>query len=150
MDVWRYSDWYGSGANEVRNSQRHIWQWRDWIIESLNQDKGYDRMILEMLAGDEIAPTDPATLRATGFLVRNWFRFNRNLISCSPAARRTSRCHPPLRQAYGGQASGYLRAERRQPDDPPTSRSTQAYLANPNQSMENSNATCELQTHDRG
>jgi hypothetical protein len=79
MDVWRYSDWYGSGANEVRNSQRHIWQWRDWILESLNADKGYDQMIVEMLAGDEIAPTDPKTLRATGFLARNWFRFNRNV-----------------------------------------------------------------------
>jgi mono/diheme cytochrome c family protein len=79
MDIWRYSDWYGSGANEVRNSQRHIWRWRDWIIQSLNEDKGYDRMILEMLAGDEIAPGDPKVLPATGFLVRNWFRFNRNV-----------------------------------------------------------------------
>jgi hypothetical protein len=79
MDIWRYSDWYGSGANEVRNSQRHIWRWRDWIIQSLNDDKGYDRMILEMLAGDEIAPGDTKVLPATGFLARNWFRFNRNV-----------------------------------------------------------------------
>ena len=78
MDIWRYSDWYGSGA-EIRNSQPHIWRWRDWIVESLNADKGYDRMVHEMLAGDEIAPADPATLRATGFLVRNWFLFNRNV-----------------------------------------------------------------------
>ncbi|TMQ31639.1 MAG: DUF1549 domain-containing protein, partial [Planctomycetota bacterium] len=78
MDVWRYSDWAGFGQ-EVRESQPHIWHWRDWIIESLNQDKGYDRMIQEMLAGDELAPTDAATLRATGFLVRNWFSFNRNV-----------------------------------------------------------------------
>ena len=35
-------------------------------------------MVVEMLAGDEIAPDDPATLRATGFLVRNWDIFNRN------------------------------------------------------------------------
>ncbi|MCE9524881.1 MAG: DUF1549 and DUF1553 domain-containing protein, partial [Planctomycetales bacterium] len=49
-----------------------------WIIESLNADKGYDRMILEMLAGDELAPGDPQTVRATGFLVRNWYKFNRN------------------------------------------------------------------------
>lgn len=79
MDIWRYSDWYGSGNTEVRNSQRHIWNWRDWIIESVNADKGYDQMILEMLAGDEIAPDDPKTLRATGFLARNWHRFNRNV-----------------------------------------------------------------------
>jgi hypothetical protein len=78
MDVWRYSDWAGFGE-EVRESQKHIWHWRDWIIASLNQDRGYDRMIQEMLAGDELAPTDPDTLRATGFLVRNWFRFNRQV-----------------------------------------------------------------------
>lgn len=76
MDVWRYTDWYGLGK-QLRNSQKHIWHWRDWIIESLNQDKGYDRMVLEMLAGDELAPTDPQTLRATGFLARNYYLFNR-------------------------------------------------------------------------
>lgn len=77
MDVWRYSDPFGFGE-EFRYSQRHIWRWRDWIIDSLNQDKGYDRMIVEMLAGDELAPGDNDTLRATGFLARNWYKFNRN------------------------------------------------------------------------
>jgi hypothetical protein len=77
MDVWRYSDPFGNG-DEYRYSQRHIWRWRDWIVESLNADKGYDRMILEMLAGDEIAPRDRDTLRATGYLARNWYKFNRN------------------------------------------------------------------------
>jgi hypothetical protein len=77
MDVWRYSDWSGY-QQEVRNSARHIWRWRDWIIESLNADKGYDRMVVEMLAGDEIAPATPDVLRATGFLARNWYKFNRN------------------------------------------------------------------------
>ena len=76
MDIWRYSDWYGLGE-QLRNSQKHIWHWRDWIIESLNQDKGYDQMILEMLAGDELAPSDPEVLRATGFLARNYYLFNR-------------------------------------------------------------------------
>ncbi|MCC7420860.1 MAG: DUF1549 domain-containing protein [Planctomycetaceae bacterium] len=80
MDVWRYSDWYGSRAiNEIRYSQRHIWRWRDWIIESLNEDKPYDRMVTEMLAGDELAPADPNVLRATGFLGRNWYKFDRNV-----------------------------------------------------------------------
>jgi hypothetical protein len=80
MDIWRYSDWYGFRQNnDVRNAQRNMWYWRDWIVDSLNEDKGYDRMILEMLAGDEIAPNDPKTLRATGYLVRNWYRFSRNV-----------------------------------------------------------------------
>ncbi|MCA9048148.1 MAG: DUF1549 domain-containing protein, partial [Planctomycetaceae bacterium] len=80
MDVWRYSDWYGSrGINEIRYSQRHIWRWRDWIVQSLNKDKGYDQMILEMLAADEMAGADPAVLPATGFLGRNWYKFDRNV-----------------------------------------------------------------------
>jgi hypothetical protein len=71
LDVWRYSDWAGFGM-QVRDSQKHIWHWRDWVVESLNADKGYDRMVVEMLAADELAPTDPDSLRATGFLVRNY------------------------------------------------------------------------------
>ena len=77
MDVWRYSDWYGLG-DQLRNSQKHIWHWRDWLIEALQRDKGYDQMILEMLAGDELAPENPEVLRATGFLARNYYLFNRN------------------------------------------------------------------------
>ncbi len=78
MDVWRYSDWAGHNK-EVRESHPDIWRWRDWIIESSNADKPYDRMILEMLAADEIAPQDSGALRATGFLVRNWFLYSRNV-----------------------------------------------------------------------
>ncbi|HJT31404.1 MAG TPA: PSD1 and planctomycete cytochrome C domain-containing protein [Pirellulales bacterium] len=77
MDVWRYSDWYGRRAvPDVMNSYPHVWRWRDWIVRSLNDDKGYDRMIVEMLAADEAAPGDDANVVATGFLVRNWFKWN--------------------------------------------------------------------------
>ena len=76
MDVWRYSDWDGFGA-EVRESQPHLWRWREWIIESLNKDAPYDQMVRDMVAGDELAPGDQNTLRATGFLARNWFVFSR-------------------------------------------------------------------------
>src|SRR5262249_53627608 len=69
MDVWRYSDWWGLAA-DVRNSQKHIWRWRDWIVESLNADLGYDEMVREMLAADELYPDDFGRIRATGFLVR--------------------------------------------------------------------------------
>jgi mono/diheme cytochrome c family protein len=78
MDVWRYSDWYGYG-NELRNSQKHVWRWRDWIVESINEGKPYDRMVAEMLAADEIAPTDDDALRATGFLARHYYKFNRDV-----------------------------------------------------------------------
>jgi hypothetical protein len=78
MDVWRYSDWDGYGK-EVRESQPHIWHWRDWIVESLNADTGYDRMVVAMLAADEAAPGDDRAARATGYLVRSWYKFNRNV-----------------------------------------------------------------------
>jgi hypothetical protein len=78
MDVWRYSDWDGYGA-EIRESQPHIWRWRDWIVESLNADKPYDEMIVEMLAADETHPLDENAQRATGYLARNWYKFNRNV-----------------------------------------------------------------------
>lgn len=77
MDVWRYCDGYGRGP-ELLFSHYHVWRWRDWIIESLNAGTGYDQMVMAMLAGDELAPDDPNTLRATGFLARNWETFNRN------------------------------------------------------------------------
>ena len=77
MDLWRYSDWWGLG-DQLRNSQKHIWHWRDWIVESLNAGVPYDEMVRQMLAADELYPTDPARLRATGFLARNYFLFNRN------------------------------------------------------------------------
>lgn len=73
MDVWRYSDWAGwADGGQIRDSQPHIWHWRDWIVESLNENKGYDRMVQEMLAADELAPGDQSALRATGFLARNF------------------------------------------------------------------------------
>lgn len=79
MDVWRYSDWYGRrSVNDVWNSAPQIWRWRDWIVKSLNRDKGYDRMVSEMLAGDEIAPLDDEAGVATGFLVRSWYALNPN------------------------------------------------------------------------
>ena len=77
MDIWRYSDWWGLGG-ELRNSQKHIWHWRDWIVEALNADMPYDEMVRLMLAADELHPNDLGELRATGFLARNYFLFNRN------------------------------------------------------------------------
>ena len=79
MDVWRYSDWYGRRmVPDVWNSAPQIWRWRDWIVDSLNADKGYDCMLAEMLAADEIAPEDEQAGYATGYLVRNWYALNHN------------------------------------------------------------------------
>ncbi|MCC6231745.1 MAG: PSD1 domain-containing protein [Verrucomicrobiales bacterium] len=77
MDIWRYSDPFGLG-DQLRNSQRHLWHWRDWIVEALDADLPYDEMLRLMLAADETHPHDLERLRATGFLARNYFLFNRH------------------------------------------------------------------------
>ncbi|MGB8852730.1 MAG: DUF1553 domain-containing protein [Pirellulales bacterium] len=76
MDVWRYSDWWGLGSDH-RNSQKHMWHWRDWIIDSVNADVPYAEMLRQMLAADELYPDEPQKLRATGYLGRNWFKYQR-------------------------------------------------------------------------
>ncbi len=79
MDIWRYSDWYGRRqVPDPWNSAPQIWRWRDWIVQSLNADHGYDRMVREMLAADELCPEDDAATVATGYLVRNWYALNPN------------------------------------------------------------------------
>jgi hypothetical protein len=68
LDLVRYAESNGYRADEYRP---HAWRYRDYVIDSLNQDKPYDQFIREQLAGDEIAPADPAARVATGYL-RLW------------------------------------------------------------------------------
>jgi mono/diheme cytochrome c family protein len=79
MDVWRYADWFGRRyVPDVWNSAPQIWRWRDWIVNSLNEDRGYDQMVAEMLAADELRPGDRHAAVATGYLIRNWYALNPN------------------------------------------------------------------------
>jgi hypothetical protein len=64
LDLARYADSEGFKSDETRPN---IWRYRDYVIDSFNQDKPYDRFIREQIAGDELYPNDPAALVATGF-----------------------------------------------------------------------------------
>ena len=64
LDLARYADSEGFKSDETRPN---IWRYRDYVIDSFNQDKPYDRFIKEQIAGDELYPEDPAALVATGF-----------------------------------------------------------------------------------
>jgi hypothetical protein len=61
MDVVRYADTNGFETNRERKTAYH---YRDYLINSLNEDKPYDRFIKEQLAGDATGAD-----AATGFLV---------------------------------------------------------------------------------
>jgi hypothetical protein len=55
LDVARYAD---SGGFETDVYYRNAWRYRDWVVKSFNDDKGYDRFVLEQIAGDELWPEE--------------------------------------------------------------------------------------------
>jgi pyruvate/2-oxoglutarate dehydrogenase complex dihydrolipoamide acyltransferase (E2) component len=65
LDAVRYAESDGFKADDPRPN---AWRYRDYVIDSFNADKPYDRFLKEQLAGDELFPGDPAAVVATGFL----------------------------------------------------------------------------------
>lgn len=65
LDVVRYADSSGFANDYERGT---AWRYRDYVVRAFNEDKPYDQFILEQLAGDELDPSDPELLIATGFL----------------------------------------------------------------------------------
>jgi hypothetical protein len=64
LDLARYADSEGFKNDEPRPN---IWRYRDYVINSFNADKPYDRFVREQIAGDELYPGDDHALIATGF-----------------------------------------------------------------------------------
>ena len=63
LDVARYSDSYGYQIDRHRT----VWQWRDWVIRSFQQNLPYDDFITHQLAGDMIPNATQETKLATTF-----------------------------------------------------------------------------------
>ena len=76
LDLAGYAD--SEGGKLSADTMRPVaWRYRDYVIRSFNQDKPYDRFLLEQLAGDELTdyehvpvmtPAIMDNLIATGFL----------------------------------------------------------------------------------
>ncbi|GAA4462949.1 PSD1 and planctomycete cytochrome C domain-containing protein [Novipirellula rosea] len=69
LDLVRYAE---SNGREVNTTFPHAWRYRDYVIDSFNEDKPYDRFLQEQIAGD-LLPVDSDSqwaenLVATGFL----------------------------------------------------------------------------------
>jgi mono/diheme cytochrome c family protein len=64
LDVVRYAD---SNGYERDGAKPEVWKYRDYVIRSLNDDKPFDRFVLEQLAGDELPDANGETVTATGF-----------------------------------------------------------------------------------
>src|SRR6476659_2076619 len=66
LDVVRFGE---STGYEINHLIENAWPYRDYIIRSFNEDKPFDRLVVEQLAGDAIGPGDPAIEVALTFLV---------------------------------------------------------------------------------
>ena len=64
LDVVRFAETDGF---EYDTHRKDAWRYRDYVINAFNDDKPYDRFIVEQLAGDEIGPSQEETLIAAGF-----------------------------------------------------------------------------------
>ncbi|MDI1313022.1 DUF1553 domain-containing protein [Prosthecobacter sp.] len=70
LDLVGYADQIGTSNNVFAE---HAWRYRDYVIDSFNADKPFDRFIREQIAGDLLPAASPqeraANITATGFLV---------------------------------------------------------------------------------
>jgi cytochrome c553 len=88
LDVAHYADSHGYERDQLRP---HAWRYRDWVIDALNADKPYDAFLREQVAGDVIAPDDPAAVVASAFLVAGPWDFVGQVETQSAALRRQAR-----------------------------------------------------------
>jgi hypothetical protein len=65
LDIARYAD---SAGFEYDMHRPNAWRYRDYVIKSFNDDKPYNRFLVEQIAGDEMDGKNDDTLIATGFL----------------------------------------------------------------------------------
>jgi hypothetical protein len=65
LDLARFAESHGYEHDYDRNNAYH---YRDFVIRALNQDMPYDRFVKLQIAGDEIEPSNPQALLATGYL----------------------------------------------------------------------------------
>jgi hypothetical protein len=73
LDLVRYAESDGYKQDDYRP---YAWRYRDYVIGAFNDDKPYDQFVREQLAGDELAPHDPAALAATGYLRLGIYEYN--------------------------------------------------------------------------
>jgi Protein of unknown function (DUF1553)/Protein of unknown function (DUF1549) len=64
LDLARYAD---SNAYERDALKPSVWRYRDYVIESFNRDRPFDRFVREQIAGDELPDATAETVIATGF-----------------------------------------------------------------------------------
>lgn len=73
LDVVRYAESDGYNEDAFRPDASAF---RDYVIRSFNNDKPYNQLVREHLAGDEIAPDDPDVFIGTAYLRHGIYEWN--------------------------------------------------------------------------
>ncbi len=73
LDLVRYAESDGHRADAYRPN---AWTYRDYVIQSFNDDKPYDQFVREQLAGDELHPGDPEMRVATMYYRHGPYEYN--------------------------------------------------------------------------
>jgi hypothetical protein len=76
LDLARYADTHGYHID----SKREMWQWRDWVIRSFNENKPFDEFTVEQIAGDLLPEPTRDQLIATGFNRNHMINFEGGAI----------------------------------------------------------------------
>lgn len=63
LDAARYADTNGYQTD----AERHMWRWRDWVIDAFNRNMPFDQFTLEQIAGDLLPNATVSQRIATGF-----------------------------------------------------------------------------------
>lgn len=66
LDIVRYTESQGFEYDRLRDN---AWHYRDYVIRSFNEDKPYDRFMMEQIAGDVIESQTRDSIIATSLLV---------------------------------------------------------------------------------
>ena len=70
LDVARYADTAGLSNDYERSN---MWRYRDYVVRSFNEDKPYDRFIIEQIAGDELWEKQPIDEKNSELLIATSF-----------------------------------------------------------------------------
>ncbi|MEO2009648.1 MAG: PSD1 and planctomycete cytochrome C domain-containing protein [Pirellulaceae bacterium] len=73
LDLVRYAESDGYKQDAYRPN---AWRYRDYVIDSINNDKPYPQFVREQLAGDEIETVSATTIAATGFYRLGIYEYN--------------------------------------------------------------------------
>ncbi|MSU66875.1 MAG: DUF1553 domain-containing protein [Opitutus sp.] len=73
LDLVRFAESDGFKLDEFRAT---AWRYRDYVIRSFNEDKPYNKFLMEQVAADELWPENPEAVVGTSYLRQTIYEYN--------------------------------------------------------------------------